>query len=90
MKGPGLRTKLDVRRLWRCPETGRFLKAGGHVTQLASPFSRRPCFMEMVENQEKPRLQLDLEEILSHMQIPVEPAQASRETPAKDQPENPA
>lgn len=89
MKGPGLRTKLDTRRLWKCPETGRLLKMDGQVTQMLSPFSKKPGFMQLVEHIPAPRPQPSLEEILSHMQVPpappeaVEPAaNAAQEPPA--------
>jgi len=69
MKGPGFRIRHDVRRVWQCPETGKTLKTGGDVTQLRSPFSRKPVFMQMLEKQPPARKQLDLDEILDHMLI---------------------
>lgn len=53
MKGPGLRTALDVRRLWVCPQCGRKLKLPGHIV------SRRcdcgDAFMKLVEEKPTPR-----------------------------------
>jgi len=80
MKGPGLRTKLNVRREWRCPQTGKSLWLSGRQTQVLSPFARGDCFMELIEHQIPPRVQPPLEEILAHMVIEAEPRPPEPET----------
>lgn len=75
MKGPGLRARLDSRRHWRCPETGRVLHTSGDVAQLRSPFTPRGVFMELQEAYQPPRVSLTLEEILDHMQVTAEPSE---------------
>ncbi len=67
MKGPGLRTRLDVRRVWKCPQTGRILKTPGHVTQFVSPFTKDRCWMQFIETEHPPRPMVPLDEMLSHM-----------------------
>ncbi|HBN78418.1 MAG TPA: hypothetical protein DD473_21930 [Planctomycetaceae bacterium] len=67
MKGPGLKTRLDVRRVWKCPQTGRILKTPGHVTQFVSPFTKDRCWMQFIETEHPPRPMVPLDEMLSHM-----------------------
>lgn len=83
MKGPGFRIRHDVRRVWQCPETGKTLKTSGDVTQLRSPFARKPVFMQMLEDQPPARKQLDLDEILGHMLIEPESEPAAKAAPDK-------
>ncbi len=83
MKGPGLRSKLDVRRVWKCPQTGKILRTPGNITQMVSPFTRETCWMEFVEEQRPAREQRTLETILEHMQID---ASAEEATPAEPRP----
>ena len=90
MKGPGLRSRLDARRHWRCPETGKTMHTPGHVTQLLSPFTSRRIFMEIVEKHSPARVSLSLEEILGHMQIMPEPREAVPPATPVEPMENPA
>ena len=69
MKGPGLRIRHDVRRRWRCPETGRVLKTPGSVTHLYSPFVRHARWMKLEEEFSPPRQQVPLQELLERMVI---------------------
>ncbi|MCG6157769.1 hypothetical protein [Rubinisphaera margarita] len=83
MKGPGLRSKLDVRRVWKCPQTGKILRTPGSITQMISPFTRDTCWMEFIEEQRPAREQRTLETILEHMQID---ASAEGDPPAEPRP----
>ncbi len=69
MKGPGLRIRHDVRRRWRCPETGRVLKTPGSVTHLYSPFVKHACWMKLEEEFSPSRQQVPLQELLDRMII---------------------
>ncbi len=87
MKGPGLRARLDARRHWRCPETGRSLHTSGAVAQIRSPFTSREVFMELQETYQQPRVSLSLEDILGHMQVAAEPREPQA-TPSSSSPES--
>ena len=67
MKGPGLKSRLDVRRVWKCPATGKLLRTPGDVTQMLSPFCRDTKWMELVEEQQAPRPDISLDEIIERM-----------------------
>jgi hypothetical protein len=57
MKGPGIRIDLDVRRLWKCPQCGREMKATGVVTSRLCPASGcQGVWMKLVEPLRKPIL----------------------------------
>jgi hypothetical protein len=57
MKGPGIRIDLDVRRLWKCPQCGREMKATGVVTSRLCPASGcLGVWMKLVEPLRKPIL----------------------------------
>lgn len=71
MKGPGLRIRNDVRRRWKCPETGNILKTPGSVTHLYSPFVKQASWMKLEEDQVPVREQISLEKILERMVIEV-------------------
>jgi len=85
MKGPGLRIHNDVRRRWRCPETGNILKTPGSVTHLYSPFVKQARWMKLEEEFSLARQQTPLQEILEKMVIdaPEEdsPPKAEQEEP---------
>lgn len=49
MKGPGLRLKGDVRRIWRCPVCGIELPAAGRVASLRCECEKPHPFMQLVE-----------------------------------------
>ena len=51
IKGPGLRLKLDVRRVWECPACGRRVKRGGEVTNYKCPCREPALWMRLIENQ---------------------------------------
>lgn len=55
MKGPGLKNKLEVRRLWKCPETGKTLFEDGHVTSRQSPFTKDLVWMNLIEEKRPER-----------------------------------
>ena len=69
MKGPGLRIHNDVRRRWRCPETGNILKTPGSVTHLYSPFVKQARWMKLEEEFSLARQQTPLQQILEKMVI---------------------
>ena len=69
MKGPGLRIHNDVRRRWRCPETGNLLKTPGSVTHLYSPFVKQARWMKLEEEFSLARPQIPLQEILERMVV---------------------
>lgn len=51
MRGPGLRTSYDVRRLWKCPECGKTRRSQGRVTAMVCSCQSEPVFMNLVEQQ---------------------------------------
>jgi hypothetical protein len=76
MRGPGLKTSLDVRRLWRCPACGYERRADGRLTTVRCQCAGGP-FMQLVGEPRFQRLQnrsvdpyVDADEILG----PPEPA----------------
>ena len=69
MKGPGLRLRNDVRRCWRCPDTGNLLKTPGAVTHLYSPFVKQASWMKLEEDEPIARNYISLETILGRMDI---------------------
>ncbi len=56
MKGPGLRVRLDVRRLWVCPQCGRRVRAVGSVTSrvCTNPSHQEAIWMQLVEERPQP------------------------------------
>ncbi len=77
MKGPGLRIYNDVRRRWRCPETGKLLKTPGSVTHLYSPFVKQALWMKLEEEFTPTREQVPLQVILEKMVIEAPPEEDS-------------
>jgi len=55
MKGPGLRLKCDVRRIWRCPDCGSEVAAGGNVTALRCQCENPHPFMQLIEPRRRVR-----------------------------------
>ncbi len=51
MKGPGLRSKLDVRRLWKCPVCGYERHASGNETTVRCHCNKSEPWMKLVEKQ---------------------------------------
>lgn len=51
MRGPGMRLKLDVRRMWQCPRCGAQRKLPAHVTTVRCQCVSEPTFMKIVEPQ---------------------------------------
>ncbi|QDT93052.1 hypothetical protein [Gimesia algae] len=51
MKGPGLKLDLDVRRLWKCPQTGQTIRLSGDVTAKSVEVDGKTVFMQLVEEQ---------------------------------------
>ncbi len=49
MKGPGLKLDLDVRRLWKCPQTGQTIRLSGDVTAKSVEVGGKTVFMQLVE-----------------------------------------
>ncbi|QDV52654.1 hypothetical protein [Gimesia fumaroli] len=49
MKGPGLKLDLDVRRLWKCPQTGETIRLSGDVTAKTMQVKGETVFMQLVE-----------------------------------------
>ena len=49
MKGPGLKLDLDVRRLWKCPQTGETIRLSGDVTAKSTQVNGETVFMKLVE-----------------------------------------
>jgi hypothetical protein len=48
MRGPGLKTDLEVRRVWRCPACGYERRVGGQVTSVRCQCGDRP-FMRLAQ-----------------------------------------
>ena len=48
MKGPGLRVRFDVRRLWRCPQCGQTSLETGDVVSVACPCADPPVWMQLM------------------------------------------
>ena len=69
MKGPGYKLNLDVRRRWRCPETGKTVKTSGSVCQLASPFTKNRVMMKLVEETAAAREVASLEQTIEAMKL---------------------
>ncbi|WP_339687123.1 hypothetical protein [Gimesia maris] len=51
MKGPGLKLDLDVRRLWKCPQTGQTIRLSGNVVAKSVEVDGKTVFMQLVEEQ---------------------------------------
>lgn len=51
MKGPGLRAKYDVQRIWKCPVSGRIIKTPVYVTSVLSPYVQPETWMKLLETQ---------------------------------------
>ncbi|MCA9016793.1 MAG: hypothetical protein KDA77_15780 [Planctomycetaceae bacterium] len=49
MKGPGLKLDLDVRRLWKCPQTGETIRLSGDVVSKSTQVEGKTVFMQLVE-----------------------------------------
>lgn len=49
MKGPGLKLDLDVRRLWKCPQTGQTIRLSGNVVAKPVEVDGKTVFMQLVE-----------------------------------------
>ncbi|HBL47019.1 hypothetical protein [Gimesia sp.] len=49
MKGPGLKLDLDVRRLWKCPQTGQTIRLSGNVVAKPIEVDGKAVFMQLVE-----------------------------------------
>ncbi|WP_339727511.1 hypothetical protein [uncultured Gimesia sp.] len=49
MKGPGLKLDLDIRRLWKCPQTGETIRLSGNVTAKTTQVDGETVFMQLVE-----------------------------------------
>ncbi|MFH1303787.1 MAG: hypothetical protein ABIK07_22240 [Planctomycetota bacterium] len=49
MKGPGLKLDLDIRRLWKCPQTGQTIRLSGNVVSKSTQVEGKTVFMQLVE-----------------------------------------
>tara|TARA_R110002111_G_scaffold262694_1_gene340201 strand:- start:139648 stop:140091 length:444 start_codon:yes stop_codon:yes gene_type:complete len=49
MKGPGLKLDLDVRRLWKCPQTGQTIRLSGDVVTKTTQVDGKTVFMQLLE-----------------------------------------
>lgn len=49
MKGPGLKLDLDVRRLWKCPQTGETIRLSGGTVAKSIQVEGETVFMKLVE-----------------------------------------
>lgn len=49
MKGPGLKLDLDVRRLWKCPQTGQTIRLSGDVVNKTMQVDGETVFLQLVE-----------------------------------------
>lgn len=49
MKGPGLKLDLDIRRLWKCPQTGKTIRLSGDVVSKSIQVEGEEVFMQLVE-----------------------------------------
>tara|TARA_R110002095_G_scaffold60124_3_gene51315 strand:- start:1733 stop:2161 length:429 start_codon:yes stop_codon:yes gene_type:complete len=49
MKGPGLKLDLDVRRLWKCPQTGQTIRLSGDVVSKSTQVDGKTVFMQLLE-----------------------------------------
>ena len=65
MKGPGLKLGLEIRRRWRCAETGKILFMPGDVTALRSPFTKEDTWMILEEEQKAFREIVPVESFVS-------------------------
>lgn len=89
MKGPGLKTGNDVRRLWRCPTSGKELLVKGNVTSVRSPFVNDPTWMKLVEEFKPPR-EMVLVEKFHHLEEVAADAVFEGETPPVEKAESPS
>lgn len=53
MKGPGLKLDLDVRRLWKCPQTGETIRLSGDIVSKTTQVKGETVFMQLVEEKRK-------------------------------------
>lgn len=63
MRGPGLRVKLEIRRLWRCPRCGYERRAPGWETTVRCHCTAAEPLMQLIESQRRipaPPQELDL------------------------------
>ena len=58
MKGPGVRTESDVRRVWRCPSCGQTQRESLELTFVRCGCVRAGMPMKLVEELKSPRLVL--------------------------------
>ncbi|WP_437201348.1 hypothetical protein [Planctomicrobium sp. SH664] len=56
MRGPGIRLKLDIRRLWRCPVCHYERKAPANEVAVRCHCTKEGTSMKLVEGQRKVRL----------------------------------
>ncbi|MFK7778344.1 MAG: hypothetical protein QM501_09500 [Gimesia sp.] len=49
MKGPGLKLDLDVRRLWKCPQTGKTIRQSGNLVSKSVQVDGKEVFMQLLE-----------------------------------------
>ncbi len=53
MKGPGLRLDLDIRRLWKCPQTGETIRLSGNTVAKSIQVEGETVFLKLVEEKRK-------------------------------------
>ncbi len=99
MKGPGLKLDLDVRRLWKCPQTGQTIRLSGDVAAKSIKVEGKEVFMQLVEEKRslyRDPYHFDYFELAEEEQSSSERAaaaarstdenQKSEESPASEQP----
>jgi len=55
MKGPGVRSDQDVRRLWRCPLCDKVTRTGGQVTSVSCQCNGQRTWMRLEKTPQRPR-----------------------------------
>ena len=92
MKGPGLRVRFDVRRLWRCPQCGRTSLETGDVVSVPCLCADPQVWMQLVPQPKPERPQfarIVIPEDAPPEEVPPTVAQASP-VALEQEPESPA
>ena len=55
MKGPGVRSDQDVRRLWRCPLCDKVTRTGGQITSVVCNCNGQRTWMRLEKTPQRPR-----------------------------------
>lgn len=88
MKGPGLRIRLDVRRVWKCPQCGKQIRLPGQQVSYPCPCTSPPTWMHLLPDPKPPEYHFEKisipepveEEPLPEPERPPLPQQPTEET----------